>query len=273
MEVKVLPPERITTIGLGSPRPVYFPKNVKELLKLLLKGYPIIGGGSNVILSEGKTPLISLKKFSYIRQEGDNLTVGAGTPVSRVLRFQVERKLSILEFLAGIPRATIGGIVAQNAGAFGREVKDVLISVKYLDRQSGELKELKNFSLFSYRSSPFPELGAVVEATFKTTPDTLIKEKIERFVNLRLSKQPPFYLKTAGSTFKNPETAPAGKLLDLCGLRGFRVGGVGFSEKHANFAVNYGGTFNDFSKLIDIAREKVLYHFGISLPLEVKVID
>jgi len=132
---------------------------------------------------------------------------------------------------------------------------------------------LKDFAEFSYRKSPFPGKGIVLQAEFRIKRDRNVKEQIEHFVTLRLSKQPPFYLRTAGSTFKNPHEGSAGRLLDLAGLKGFKIGGVKFSEVHANFCVNEGGSFEEFKELISTAKMKVKKKFNVELELEVKIPD
>ncbi len=275
MKVKLLTPEELTTIGVGAPRKVYFPESIGELRSLLKENLPVIGGGSNSVLSDSKTPLISTAFLKEIRFENGKLTLGAGVKLSQVLKLQQREKFSLFEFLAGIPRATVGGMVAQNAGAFGREIKELLESVVYLEKESGEIVELEKKEVekvFGYRKTPFPELGIVLFATFKLKTCRNIKKTIEKFVKLRLSKQPPFFIKTAGSTFKNPPENSAGRLLDAAGLKGFSVGRVYFSELHANFTVNRGGAeFSEFSELIAVARDRIKKLFQIELELEVKI--
>ncbi|TCK06296.1 UDP-N-acetylmuramate dehydrogenase [Phorcysia thermohydrogeniphila] len=274
MEVRELSAKELTTIGIGSSYPVYFPENLEELKSLLRnEDIFIIGGGSNTVLSEKlNRKFVSLRKFRNILLEEDRITVGAGVKLSELLALQIQKKFSLFEFLAGIPKATVGGLVAQNAGAFGHEIKDRLVEVKFLSRETLEVEVLRDFSEFGYRKSPFPELGAVVEATFKIFHSQKVKEEMKKFVSLRLEKQPPFYLRTAGSTFKNPPGDSAGRLLDLAGLKGFSVGGVKFSEFHANFIVNEGGSFSEFLELVEMGRKKVKEKFGVDLELEVRVI-
>ena len=274
MELRELSAKKLTTIGIGSSYPVYFPENLEELRSLLKnEDVIVIGGGSNTVLPERlEKKLFSLEKFKKLSLEGDRLTVGAGVRLRELLAFQIRKGFSLFEFLAGIPKATVGGLVAQNAGAFGREVKERLIEVKFLSKETLQLEVLRDFSGFGYRQSPFPEIGVIVEVTFKVSPSQRVKEEVKKFVKLRLKKQPPFYLKTAGSTFKNPPGSSAGRLLDLAGLKGFRVGGVRFSELHANFVVNEGGSFGEFVLLVETGRKKVRELFGVDLELEVKLL-
>ncbi len=275
MRTEILNPNRVTTIGIGNKTSIYVPETLSELSNLLKKGnYFIIGGGSNTVLSDKPKPnILSLKTFRDMSLNGNMLTVQAGAKLRDVLRFQIENGLSCLEFLSGIPRATVGGIVFQNAGALGSEVKDVLMSVRYIEGKTLEVKEINDTSNFSYRRSPFSESDVIVSATFKVKPFKAIFKRISDVVRARLLKQPAFWLKTSGSTFKNTKGFPAGFLLEESGLKGFRYGGLRFSDKHANFLINDGNaTFNDFKTLINHARKMVQKKFNVDLELEVKII-
>jgi UDP-N-acetylmuramate dehydrogenase len=275
LEVRKLPAHSLTTIGIGSVYPVYFPENIEELKSILKsrKVY-ILGGGSNTVLPERiESRLVSLKKFKKVEIKETSIVLGAGVSLPEILKFQIKEKFSLFEFLAGIPKATVGGLVAQNAGASGKEIKDFLVEITFLDTNTLEVVTLKDFTEFSYRKSPFPEKGIVLQAEFRIKEDRNVKKQIEHYTAFRLSKQPPFYLQTAGSTFKNPHEGSAGKLLDLAGLKGFKIGGVKFSEIHANFCINEGGNFEEFKKLISIAKMKVKEKFNVELELEVKIPD
>lgn len=276
MKLKVLSAEELTTIGVGAPRKVYFPESVGELRSLLRDNFPVIGGGSNSVLSDRKTPLISTSFLKSVEFKENQITLGAGVKLSEVLKLQQKRGFSLFEFLAGIPRATVGGLVAQNAGAFGREVKDLLVSVTYVERETGEIKTMERDEIkrtFEYRKTPFPEKGVILSAVFNIRPLQFAKEEIRKFIMLRLLKQPPFYLKTAGSTFKNPSNQSAGKLLDVAGLKGTSVGNLEFSRRHANFIINKGKSrYDDLVTLVDIAREKVKKLFKVDLELEIKIL-
>ena len=260
---------------MGVPRKVYFPENIGELRSLLRENFPVIGGGSNAVLSDRKTPLISTNFLKSVELKRNQITLGAGIKLSQILKLQQKRGFSLFEFLAGIPRATVGGLVAQNAGAFGREIKELLISITYIDRETGEITVMETEEIekkFRYRETPFPEKGIILQATFKIEPCNNPGKTVEKFVKLRLSKQPPFYLKTAGSTFKNPTGYSAGKLLDLVGLKGFSSGNLEFSKIHANFIINRGNaTYPEFLQLMETAKEKVRHQFNILLEPEIKI--
>ena len=271
MKEKVLEASQITSLGVGAPRRLLFPSSYDELLLALEMGALPIGGGSNSVLLETDRPLLSLEEFKRVELEGGRVTLGAGVKLKELLKLQIREGFSLFEFLAGVPRATVGGLVAQNAGAFGKEVSQFLESLVYISWE-GEILELKDFNGFGYRSSPFPKLGVVLEATFRVERRPGIFREVERFVRERLERHPPFFLKTAGSTFKNPPGESAGKLLELCGMKGYRVGGLKFSEKHANFLLNFGGTLEDFFRITDEAKERVFREFGVELSLEVRLI-
>ncbi len=276
MEVRVLPASSITTAGIGGVCRVFFPKSVDELRSIVEgENFYVLGGGSNIICSNfpGKIA-VSLEKFRDIEFDGGFLKLGAGVKLREVISLQMRKGFRLFEFLAGIPRATVGGLVAQNAGAYGFEVKDFLEEVKFFDLSTGDVVTLRDFSKFGYRSSPFPESGIVLSATFKFDPCSRreIRRQVALFVEKRLRFHPPFYLKTAGSTFKNPPGDSAGRLLDLVGMKGFGVGGVKFSEVHANFLINEGGSFEEFMELVSIAKDRVRRAFGLELELEVKLL-
>lgn len=275
MKVEIRSPERLTTIGIGGRRKVYVPENLKELRSLIREGFPIIGGGSNVVLKDEGIPLISLELFKNVRFFGRTVELGAGVKLSEVLKLQQKLKFSLFEFLSGIPKATVGGLVAQNAGAFGKEVKDSLVRIFFIDRKTGELSVMEREEIerrFGYRKSPFSEKGVIISALFKIEEYPEIGNEIKRYVSFRLKNHPPFFLKTAGSTFKNPEKIPAGKLLEECGLKGFSLRNLKFSEKHANFLINSGkATYGEFKEIVNFAIKKVLIERGINLELEIKV--
>jgi UDP-N-acetylmuramate dehydrogenase len=181
-----------------------------------------------------------------------------------------------LEFGAGVP-GTVGGSVVGNAGAFGREVKDGLISADVIDPQ-GRLHALSaDACRFSYRDSILKseKRGWVVRsATFETgegEPAT-IRARIKDVQKHRRETQ-PIEKRSLGSTFKNPPGDAAGRLIDACGLKGRRIGGAQISEKHANFIVNLGGaSADDVLALMAEMRNRVFERFGIELEPEIRVI-
>ena len=181
-----------------------------------------------------------------------------------------------LEFGAGVP-GMVGGSVVGNAGAFGREVKDGLVSTDVIDPQ-GQVHTLSAADCrLAYRDSILKSEKAgwvVLSATFETGEDdpSRIRDRIKEVQRHRRQTQ-PIEKRSLGSTFKNPPGDAAGRLIDACGLKGRRVGGAQISEKHANFIVNLGGaTADDVLALMAEMRNRVFERFGIELEPEVRVI-
>ena len=182
--------------------------------------------------------------------------------------------LSGLEFAAGIP-GTLGGAVVMNAGAYGGEIKDVLIKATVLT-VDGDVLELSLEELdLSYRHSCIPEKGYIVlsaELALESGDEAQIRAVMEDYKGRRIDKQPLEY-PSAGSTFKRPEGYFAGKLIQDAGLLGYSVGGAQVSEKHGGFVINKGGaTAADVLQLIDDVKQKVYEEFQVELEPEVKMI-
>jgi UDP-N-acetylmuramate dehydrogenase len=161
-----------------------------------------------------------------------------------------------------------------NAGAFGSEIADILLEVTWINRE-GEIYNLKKEEIpFSYRKSPFQEEGFVYKASIKLKPSSEnISQKIKKHLEERNKKQPLNY-PTAGSTFKNTPKYPAGYLLDKAGLKGYRIGNVAFSDKHANFLINLGGgKFKELKKLIETAERRIGELYEVKLEKEIKIVE
>jgi len=279
--VKLAP---FTTLRVGGKaRYLAEPSTEEELKELLrfarLEGLPVLvlGAGSNVVLGDFDGLVIRTVRLRglRVREEGDELKVSAlcGTPLSELIKTVLSWGGEGIYRLAGFP-ATVGGAVAMNAGSFGAEVSDFLTSVKVIT-PDGEPERLKREELaFGYRSSPFPKRGLVLEAVFRFKKARgPLREKLREVLKKRKARQPAG-LPTSGSAFKNPPGGYAGKLLESCGFKGFRVGGAGFSEKHANFLVNYGGaSFEEVRELLELASERVKELTGTELEKEVKLVE
>ena len=269
----------------GKAKNVYFPSTGDEVRLLLIesldrdKRFFPIGIGSNTVFSDGIIDLFFistryLKKYN-IKQEGKNYYIEAEAGVSFRTITDIVKKLNLegFENLSGIP-ATVGGAVVMNAGAFGTEISDIVEEVHWFDRE-GNLHLLKRDQIdFSYRRSPFQKEGFVYKVLLKLKPSKKdIKTIIKKHLEERNKKQPLDY-PTAGSTFKNPSNYSAGYLLEKAGLKGYRIGNVAFSEKHANFLINIGGgKFKELKKLIETAERRVgeLYH--IKLEKEIQIVE
>lgn len=275
-----------TTFKIGGPaQALVRPGTIKEVVSLVegcrREDIPchVIGAGSNLLVAdEGLLGVVILlgRDFSAIRKAGkDNLgrilvEVEAGCRLSRLLNWCRKESLSGLEFTAGIP-GTVGGAVVMNAGAWGREIKDVLSSLtcwaagEVVSRSCAELD-------FNYRCWHRPSETIVLAAIFAVSPgdDMTIAKTCREHVAARRSKQPKAH-GVAGSIFKNPKDVAAGKLIEDAGLKGVRIGGAKVSEVHANFIVNTGGaTADDIMNLIDLIRARVWELHQVWLEAEVE---
>lgn len=277
------PMSKHTTFRIGGNAEVFVsPKisQVADILKLA-KEYEvpvtIIGNGSNLLVGDKGIPGLVLsfgKDAEEIQVDGSCMIVSAGALLSKIAAEAAKRSLTGFEFAAGIP-GTLGGAIVMNAGAYGGEIKDVLISATVLTPE-GEVLELSNSELdLSYRHSCIPENGYIVlEAILEFMPseETAIREKMAELKKSRVEKQPLEY-PSAGSTFKRPEGHFAGKLIQDADLRGYTVGGAQVSEKHCGFVVNKGdATAADVLRLIEDVRKIVYDKFQVELEPEVKMI-
>lgn len=270
------------TFRVGGPaRYFVMPSAVEQLQQAICAckdkklPYRIVGNGSNILfLDEGyQGAVIAIgDAMSNISIDGKKIYAQAGAMLARVSMLAKENALTGLEFAAGIP-GTIGGAIVMNAGAYGSEMKNVVESVDLLE--DGEVHTYSCEEMqFSYRHSIVDETKIVVGVTLQLEKGDChqIAAKMEELRMARMTKQPLEY-PSAGSTFKRPEGFFAAKLIDDCGLRGFRVGGAMVSEKHCGFVVNYdNATTGDILSLMDAVTKKVYEKFQVMLEPEVKVI-
>ncbi|MGN0983205.1 MAG: UDP-N-acetylmuramate dehydrogenase [Gemmiger sp.] len=273
-----------TTFKIGGPAAVFCrPERVVELVQVLelcrqhtVRVY-LLGNGSNTLFAdEGfQGAVVSLCGMrSHPVVHGGTVTVGAGMMLSQLCRLALAHSLTGLEFAYGIP-GTVGGAVYMNAGAYGGEIKQVLSSVCILDEnlhlQTVPAEELA----LGYRTSILETNNwCVLDATFQLAPGdaACIEARMQELLLSRREKQ-PLEWPSAGSTFKRPAGAFAGKLIEDCGLRGFTVGGAQISEKHCGFVINRGGaTCADVVALTDHVREIVKKQTGYVLEREIRVV-
>jgi len=223
----------------------------------------VIGSCNNILIGTEPPPLLKLsKKYDYIKIEGNVLKIGGATPSGKIASFCKKHDIANFEFLSHLP-GTLGGLVYMNAGLKEYEIFNNLVSVKTCD---AELKkdEIKHGYRFTDIKTP------ILEATFKLERG-YDREKLLMFKNMR-KNQPS--TPSAGSCFKNPVGDYAGRLIEAVGLKGHRVGGMEFSEEHANFLVNMqNGTFDDAVYLIQEAQKRVYNEFNIWLECEIAVLD
>ena len=250
-------------------------RTAAELLAAAGETPLVIGNGTNLLVTGGPLHRIVLRMgeaFSSVQGEGDALEACAGISLAQLAVTAARRGLAGLEFAHGIP-GTLGGAVGMNAGAYGGEMKDVVVSVTWLDpelrvRTSSETE-------MGYRHSRFSDTKDIIlsaRVALSGDDPEAIQERMRSLLERRRASQ-PLELPSAGSTFKRPAGGYAAALIDRAGLRGFAVGGAQVSEKHAGFVVNRGGaTFDDVIALIEHIREEVLRTSGIELEPEVKII-
>ena len=235
----------------------------------------VIGNGSNLLVGDRGVRGVVLqiyRNYASIRIEGTDLYVQAGALLGQTAAAAAREGLTGLEFASGIP-GTIGGAAAMNAGAYGGEMKDVLVWVKAIDRD-GYVRQYAAAELeLGYRTSRIQKEALVVlevKLTLQQGDPVKIRERMEELKEQRVAKQPLEY-PSAGSTFKRPEGYFAGKLIMDAGLRGFSVGDAQVSEKHCGFVINRGNaTAADVMALVSQVQTIVEEKFGVRLELEVR---
>lgn len=273
-----------TTWGIGGPADVLVKvKNENQLTQLLIFNNKnnirttVIGLGSNLLITDKGIRgcvLVLADNYDDIKLNGTELSVLAGTSLNKAAKYSIAHGLTGMEEISGIP-GSVGGAVSMNAGAYGKEIKDVCISVKAFDLSGNEYNFTNDQMNFSYRHSKIFDQDLIVSsATFKLENDDKNEalEKYEDYTNRRETKQ-PLDKKSAGSTFKRPEGSYASKLIDECGLRGYRVGDCQVSEKHCGFIINAGeATSADMLAFIEEVAGIVYDKTGFKLEREVKLI-
>lgn len=234
----------------------------------------ILGVASNTLIRDGGVPGVVVKlgpRFASIAREDETLIVGAAALDLNVARAAQKEGLAGLEFLSGIP-GTIGGALRMNAGAHGREMKDVLIATEGVDAE-GNVRALSVQDMgFSYRHSCAPTGFLFLKARLQGAPDApeAIAARMQEIAALREASQ-PIRSRTGGSTFANPDGYKAWQLIDKAGCRSLRVGGACISEKHCNFILNDGGACAaDIETLGEEVRKRVKETSGIELRWEIE---
>jgi UDP-N-acetylmuramate dehydrogenase len=264
----------------GAAECLFEPKDLADLQDFLRASDPAqplmaLGLGSNLIVRDGGVPGVVVrlgKAFAQV-QAVDEVTLNCGGGASGILVSSIARDAGIagLEFLRSIP-GTVGGFVRMNGGAYGGEVKDILVDCDVVLR-SGELVTLPVAELhYTYRHSELPAAAIVVAARFRGKPGEpqAIQAEMDRISASREASQ-PLRSKTGGSTFKNPPGHKAWELVDAAGCRGFVLGGAQVSEKHTNFLINTGNaTSAEIEGLGDEVRRRVKASAGVELEWEIQ---
>jgi UDP-N-acetylmuramate dehydrogenase len=264
----------------GAAEWLFEPKDVDDLsgfLAALDPSVPVmgLGLGSNLIVRDGGVPGVVIrlgKAFARVEQV-DAITLRCGGGASGILVSSSARDAGIagVEFLRSIP-GTVGGFVRMNGGAYGREVKDILVDCDVVLR-SGERQTLTVAELgYTYRHSALPAGAIVVSATFRGTEGApaAIQAEMDRIAAEREASQ-PLRSKTGGSTFKNPPGHKAWQLVDAAGCRGLRIGDAQVSEKHTNFLLNLGAASSaEIEELGEEVRRRVLAQSAVELEWEIQ---
>ncbi|MFQ5824425.1 MAG: UDP-N-acetylmuramate dehydrogenase [bacterium] len=277
------PLSKYTSYQIGGPADVYvIPDELEDLKKLVLFTEEreiarfIIGLGSNILVSDQgiRGLVIDLRKCSSeIKRDENRVWVGAGRKLWDFLNYLRDEELVGFQNLIGIP-GTVGGAIKMNAGAFGVELFDRVLSVDILE-PTGEIIHLKKENIdFGYRRGIVPGKRVFLGIGVELEPGNKkeIAEQMKQTLTRREAKQPLEY-PSAGSVFKRPPGDYAGRLIEESGCKGLRVGKAQVSEKHAGFIINLGGArAEDVRKLMDIVQERVLNQFGVQLKCEIEMI-
>lgn len=239
----------------------------------------VIGNGSNILVKDngirGIVLMICMDTYKIDKQDKKVVvTAGAGVKLGGLAQELLKQEITGFEFASGIP-GTMGGAIRMNAGAHGKEMKDIVATTTYIDER-GNVNTVSNKEQeFSYRSSVFSKnkwiiINTVLEFEYGNKQE--IQAKMQEYAQYRKEKQPITY-PSAGSTFKRGEDFITAKLIDECGLKGYSIGGAKISDLHAGFIINTGNaTADDVLKLVKYTKEKVYEKFNKTIELEIEVI-
>ncbi len=281
-----VPMSKYTTFKTGGISPLLIePNSVEKLSKLLkecskqnIKPF-ILGNGSNLLVPDEGLDRIVIKLsdgFTNIDLVDETTIIcGAGLTLSKLCNFALENELTGLEFAFGIP-GSCGGAAYMNAGAYGGEMKDVLVKCTHIDPQGNIGTRTGEELDLSYRHSAYSNNNDIIislELKLQKGNKEDIQSKMNELIGKRREKQ-PLEFPSAGSVFKRPEGYFAAALIEECGLKGKTIGGAQVSEKHSGFIINIGNaTTTDILNLIDFVQKTVLEQKGVILEREVKIVD
>ena len=272
---------KYTTFQIGGPAKYFIEVHTVEEMQDVMRfthtskeKFLILGKGSNILIDDkGFDGIVILNKISEILWSDRTVKVGAGYSFALLGTQSTRKKFSGLEFAPGIP-GSVGGAIFMNAGANKMEVKDVVMSVEYVN-ETGDIVTFSRDEIeFKYRFSMFHQMkGSIVSATFNLQPSNCANEMQKKMINYRMSTQ-PYKDKTFGCAFTNPTNQSAGKLIEDCGLKKTTVGGASVSDKHANFIVNSGNaTTEDVKELLCHIQIEIKKKTGITLEREVRFVS
>jgi len=273
-----------TSFKVGGPADIFvMPCGVSQFVEVIKTckthqiPFYIIGNGTNLVVRDKGLRGVVIKtgeNFKSYSVNEDILEAESGILLSDLSKIAYQSELTGLEFASGIP-GTLGGAVVMNAGAYGGEMKDIVIETCYLDSES-EIRVLEGRQhLFGYRTSFIQKEGGIVLKTclkLKKGKKELIKEQMD-ILSEKREKSQPLEMPSAGSVFKRPEGYFTGPLIEKCGLKGYSIGGAQVSSKHCGFIVNKGDALaNDIITLLKYIQDKVKTQFGVLLETEIKII-
>lgn len=275
--------KELTTFKIGGEARYFVEAQSKEELIEALKlakdknlPFFVLGGGSNLLVSDNgfEGIVVKFQVLSFRFQNG-LLLAEAGTALEKLVVFSVEQGLAGLEWAAGIPRATLGGAVYMNAGAFGHTIADVVEYVEALDAETLQTKQIDfKDCQFDYKDSIFKKNKNLIILSCALCLEKKTKEEVQKQIDYVLDyrrKGHPIEFPSVGSIFKNPRYIPAGEVIEKCGLKGKQIGDAKISEKHCNFIVNLGqASANDVKQLINLVKKQVQEKFDIMLQEEVQ---
>ena len=270
----------------GKTKAFYKADNLKDLVIFLKKlkndeKIFILGAGSNTLITDKIYDGVVIKlsnNFNNISLLSEDIIVAGSAVLDKALSvFAMNNELSGFEFLTGIP-GTIGGGIKMNAGCFGKEFKDILLSIQAIDKKGNVLTIAKKDINFEYRESGLSDDLIFLSASFRGKKDSLNNIKLEmNRIKAEKEKNQPSKIKTSGSTFKNPVSQTQKKVWELIKESvplDKKFGDASISKKHCNFFVNEGNaTFDDMTKLINFVSKKVLDKTGVSLEKEIKILE
>ena len=271
-----------TTFRIGGPARFFSePKDTAKLKALVQAAGKsklpvfILGAGSNLLVSDqgvrGLVISLSSPYFKRITLENGYIRLGAGIGLAQLIKFSQDKAWQGVEFLIGIP-GTLGGALAMNAGCWGQNIGDLVKEVEIME-QNGKIKTLKRSQIkFGYRKSSLAKyiiLSSLFK--FKKGRRPQIKENIKEYLSARRKHQDAACF-NAGCIFKNPKNYSAGRLIELCGLKGKNIGGAFISRRHANFIINKGkASAKDVLRLMRLAQKRVKDKFNLDLQPEIKI--
>lgn len=279
------PMSKHTTFRIGGNADIFvklkYTEQIKEIILLakeINEPLKIIGNGSNTLVKDngirGIVAKICTDSYEFI--DDDTIRVDAGMLNSKIAQLLLNKELTGFEFATGIP-GTIGGAIKMNAGAYGGQISDLVVSTRYIDLKDEQLtikQIMKEEHKFSYRNSIFSNNMIILDTILKLNKGNKekIREQMDKNKKSRQEKQ-PIDKPSAGSIFKRGSDFVTAQLIDECGLKGYTIGGAQISEKHAGFIVNLGNaTAKDVIQLVEIVKEQVLEKFNKKIELEIEVI-